>query len=66
LALSGHFWTAGRISAFVDKADISDACSNGMRPKLDFPGSSARLDRAGHDQFSAALPYYAISTAKTF
>jgi hypothetical protein len=54
------------MSAFVDKADISDACSNGMRPKVDFPGSSARLDRAGHDQFSAALPYYAISTAKTF
>jgi hypothetical protein len=27
---------------------------------------TAELDRAGHDQFSAALPYYAISTAKTF
>ena len=28
LALSGHFWTARRMSAFVGKADISDACSN--------------------------------------
>ena len=28
LALSGHFWMARRMSAFVGKADISDACSN--------------------------------------
>ena len=28
LALSGHFWTVRRVSAFVGKADISDACSN--------------------------------------
>ena len=28
MALSGHFWTARRMSAFVGKADISDACSN--------------------------------------
>ena len=28
MALSGHFWTARRMSALVGKADISDACSN--------------------------------------
>jgi hypothetical protein len=28
MALSGHFWTARRMSGFVGKADISDACSN--------------------------------------
>ena len=28
MALSGHFWTARSMSAFVGKADISDACSN--------------------------------------
>lgn len=27
VALSGHFWTARRMSAFVGKADISDARS---------------------------------------
>jgi hypothetical protein len=39
---------------------------SGMRPKVGFPGSSAGLDRAGHDQFSAALPYDVISNAKIF
>ena len=28
VALSGHFWRPRRMSAFVGKADISDACSN--------------------------------------
>jgi DNA invertase Pin-like site-specific DNA recombinase len=39
---------------------------SGMRPKVGFPYSSAGLDLAVHDQSSAALPYYAISSAKTF
>jgi hypothetical protein len=37
-----------------------------MRPKVGFPYSSAGSDLAGHDQSSAALPYDAISNAKTF
>jgi hypothetical protein len=37
-----------------------------MRPKVDFPYSSAGSDLAGHDQSSAALPYDAISNAKPF
>jgi hypothetical protein len=37
-----------------------------MRPIVDSPYSSTGSDRAGHDQSSAALPYDAISNAKTF
>jgi len=37
-----------------------------MRPTAGFPYSSAGSDLAGHDQSSAALPYDAISNAKTF
>jgi hypothetical protein len=37
-----------------------------MRPKVGFPCSFAGSDLAGHDQSSAALPYDAISNAKTF
>jgi hypothetical protein len=37
-----------------------------MRPKVGFLYSSAGSDRAGRDQSSAALPYCAISNAKTF
>jgi hypothetical protein len=36
------------------------------RPKVGFPYTSAGSDLAGHAQSSAALPYYAISNAKTF
>ena len=42
------------------------AVGSGMRPKVGFPGSSSGSDRAGHDQSSVALPYFAISNAKTF
>ena len=37
-----------------------------MRPKVVFPCSSAGSDLEVHDQFSADLPYDAISNAKTF
>jgi hypothetical protein len=37
-----------------------------MRPKVGFLYSSAGSDLAGRDQFLAALPYDAISNAKTF
>jgi hypothetical protein len=37
-----------------------------MRPKVDFPYSSAGSDLAAHGQSSAALPYDVISNAKTF
>jgi hypothetical protein len=36
------------------------------RPKVGFPYTSAGSDLAGHAQSSAALPYHAISNAKTF
>jgi hypothetical protein len=42
------------------------AMDPGCAPKWVFPYSSAGSDRAGHDQSSAALPYDAISNAKTF
>ena len=38
---------------------------SGKRPTVGFPCSSAGSDHAGHDQSSAALPYFAISNAKT-
>jgi hypothetical protein len=37
-----------------------------MRPKVGFLYSFAGSDLAGRDQFLAALPYDAISNAKTF
>jgi hypothetical protein len=37
-----------------------------MRPKVGFLYSSAGSDLEGHDQSSAALPYYTTSNAKTF
>ena len=51
----------------TSKPSISSSPSIRDAPQSGFSlNSSAGSDLAGHDQSSAALPYDAISTAKTF